>query len=163
MGWVGDPEDGGDVGAMGMGMGMGQGKGECGRLNNAQIRCCCSAHGTCSTTRCSHSIHGARSAQFRSVVIMLGCAVVLASLLACVAGFPAAQNPELGVVGGDLERRDALDDWIAKQEAVAYAGVLDNVGDVGGRSYGAKRGLVLASPSTLDPDCECSIFFLLMR
>lgn len=124
------------------------GSGKDGRLNGARVRSH-SARGTCSTncTRCARS---ARRAQFRSAVIMLGCAVVLASLLACVGGFPA-RSAKLGV---DLERRDALDDWIATQEPISYAGVLANIGDAGVRSYGAKRGLVLASPSTVDPDCK---------
>lgn len=144
---VGDPEDGG-----GMGVHIAA-KSESGRLNNAQVRW--SSWSTCA--RCSHYTHGTQFAQraryARSIAIMLGSAVVLASLLACVAGFPAR-----GV--GELERRSALDDWIAKQEAVAYAGVLDNVGDAGLRSFGAKRGLVLASPSTVDPDCEFLQVFL---
>ncbi|CAI6331665.1 unnamed protein product [Periconia digitata] len=83
-----------------------------------------------------------------AVIMILGSAVlvggVAATLFAPVSGLPATAP-----IG---HKRDALDDWIAKQEPISYAGILANIGEAGARSYGAGRGLVLASPSTVDPD-----------
>jgi hypothetical protein len=51
-------------------------------------------------------------------------------------------------------KRAAIDDWVAKQSSVAFAGVLANIGSEGAKSYNAAEGLVLASPSTTNPDCK---------
>ncbi|KAF2194110.1 carbohydrate-binding module family 20 protein [Zopfia rhizophila CBS 207.26] len=51
-----------------------------------------------------------------------------------------------------FEKRAPLDDWIAGQTPVALSGVLANIGSTGSKSYGASSGIVLASPSKVNPD-----------
>lgn len=77
------------------------------------------------------------------------CASVFVSLLPFVQSIPASIN---------IQRRDALDDWIASQTSISRAGVLANIGSTGAKSYGAAQGLVLASPSTTNPDCNQAIW-----
>jgi hypothetical protein len=42
----------------------------------------------------------------------------------------------------------------AIERAIALQGVLDNIGPSGVKVPGAGRGIVIASPSKVDPDCE---------
>lgn len=46
----------------------------------------------------------------------------------------------------------ALDSYITSEGAIAKAGVLANIGPDGAKSQGAHAGVVIASPSTSDPD-----------
>lgn len=48
----------------------------------------------------------------------------------------------------------SLDAWLASETTVALDGILDNVGSSGAYAKSAKSGIVIASPSTSDPDCE---------
>ncbi|KAF8073537.1 glycoside hydrolase family 15 protein [Lyophyllum atratum] len=45
-----------------------------------------------------------------------------------------------------------VDQYVAKESPIAKAGLLANIGSSGSRSAGAKPGVVIASPSTTDPD-----------
>ncbi|KAL8820731.1 MAG: hypothetical protein Q9223_001119 [Gallowayella weberi] len=45
-----------------------------------------------------------------------------------------------------------LDNFITSERPIALQGVLDNVGGMGAKAVGADPGLVIASPSKLDPD-----------
>ncbi|KAG6915629.1 hypothetical protein DXG01_010668 [Tephrocybe rancida] len=45
-----------------------------------------------------------------------------------------------------------VDEYVAKEGPIAKAGLLANIGSGGSRSSGAKPGVVIASPSTEDPD-----------
>ncbi|KAF2732476.1 beta-glucosidase [Polyplosphaeria fusca] len=65
------------------------------------------------------------------------------SLIAIVSAVPASLP---------ITKRAALDDFIAGQTSIAANGVLANIGSMGARSYGASKGLTLASPSKSDPD-----------
>ncbi|KAI1264227.1 carbohydrate-binding module family 20 protein [Xylariaceae sp. FL1019] len=47
---------------------------------------------------------------------------------------------------------DSLDDFVTKQRAVSLQGVLNNIGPDGSKASGASSGVVIASPSTEDPD-----------
>ena len=49
----------------------------------------------------------------------------------------------------------SLDDFIAFEGPVALQGVLNNIGSAGSLVAGAASGLVVASPSKTDPDCQC--------
>lgn len=49
-----------------------------------------------------------------------------------------------------------LDTWLVSESAVARQGILDNIGSAGAYAANAKPGIVVASPSTSDPDCKLS-------
>jgi glucoamylase len=42
---------------------------------------------------------------------------------------------------------------IEQENKVAFQGVLDNIGPHGRKAPGASAGVIIASPSTQDPDC----------
>ncbi|KAJ5223667.1 hypothetical protein N7468_008209 [Penicillium chermesinum] len=46
----------------------------------------------------------------------------------------------------------SLDGWLAKETTVARTGILDNIGSNGAYAKSAKSGIVIASPSTDNPD-----------
>ncbi|KGO67460.1 Six-hairpin glycosidase [Penicillium italicum] len=46
----------------------------------------------------------------------------------------------------------SLDTWLASESTVARQGILDNIGSAGAYAANAKPGIVLASPSTSDPN-----------
>ncbi|KAJ5799088.1 CAZyme family GH15 and CBM20 [Penicillium psychrosexuale] len=46
----------------------------------------------------------------------------------------------------------SLDTWLVSETAVAKQGILDNIGSAGAYAATAKPGIVVASPSTSDPD-----------
>ena len=48
----------------------------------------------------------------------------------------------------------SLDTWLASESTVARQGILDNIGSAGAYAANAKPGIVLASPSTSDPNCK---------
>lgn len=50
----------------------------------------------------------------------------------------------------------SVDDFIAKEEPIALEQLLCNIGADGCNAKGASSGVVIASPSTADPDCEQS-------
>jgi glucoamylase len=47
-----------------------------------------------------------------------------------------------------------VDSFIASESPIAYQGVLNNIGSAGAGASGASAGVVVASPSKTDPDCE---------
>lgn len=48
----------------------------------------------------------------------------------------------------------SLDTWLASETTVARQGILDNIGASGVYAESAKPGIVIASPSLDNPDCE---------
>lgn len=50
--------------------------------------------------------------------------------------------------------QDGLDAWLERQVPIARQGVLNNIGPDGKKVEGAHAGIVVASPSKSDPDCE---------
>jgi glucoamylase len=48
----------------------------------------------------------------------------------------------------------SLDDWLATETTVSLNGILDNIGANGAYAKSAKPGVIIASPSTSDPNCE---------
>lgn len=59
----------------------------------------------------------------------------------------------LGLCAGVFAQSSAVvDQYVAKESPIAKAGLLANIGSKGSRSAGAKAGVVIASPSTVDPD-----------
>lgn len=51
-----------------------------------------------------------------------------------------------------LAKRASVDSYVLREGPVALAGVLANIGPAGSKSQGAHPGVVVASPSTTDPD-----------
>jgi glucoamylase len=43
---------------------------------------------------------------------------------------------------------------IEQQNKISFNGVLNNIGPNGQKAPGASAGVIIASPSTQDPDCE---------
>ena len=60
----------------------------------------------------------------------------------------------------DYEKRQtSLDTFITSQADVSIKGVLANIGADGSKAQGAPAGIVIASPSRSDPDCQFSRYF----
>jgi glucoamylase len=53
----------------------------------------------------------------------------------------------------DMLRRD-VDDFVSTEEPIAYEQIVCNIGSTGCNAGGVGSGLVLASPSTSNPDCK---------
>lgn len=51
-------------------------------------------------------------------------------------------------------RQTSLSSYIQSESTVALQGVLDNIGANGSKVSGASSGIVVASPSKVNPDCE---------
>ncbi|KAF5382462.1 hypothetical protein D9615_002737 [Tricholomella constricta] len=65
----------------------------------------------------------------------------------------ALLSAALGLCAGVFAQSSAVvDEYVAKMSPIAKAGVLANIGSNGSKSAGAKPGVVIASPSTYDPD-----------
>lgn len=57
---------------------------------------------------------------------------------------------------------DSLASFIASETPKSLNGILDNIGPNGTQVEGAASGLVIASPSKVDPDCTLPAFLLLI-
>ncbi len=57
---------------------------------------------------------------------------------------------------------DSLASFIASETPRSLKGILDNIGPNGTQVEGAASGLVIASPSKVDPDCTLPDFLLLI-
>ena len=55
---------------------------------------------------------------------------------------------------GDVLLKRDVDSFIATEEPIALQKLLCNIGSSGCAVSGASSGVVIASPSTSDPDCE---------
>ncbi|KAK1229133.1 glycoside hydrolase 15 protein [Marasmius sp. AFHP31] len=58
----------------------------------------------------------------------------------------------LAVVASNVWAQTSVDSFISKELPIAKAGLLANIGPSGSKSSGAKAGVVIASPSKVDPD-----------
>ena len=77
-----------------------------------------------------------------------------------VAAFIEGTLGEVGSTNLPLKRQSTpLDDFISAESPIARQGILDNIGANGTKAWGAAEGIVIASPSTSDPDCTCSPSF----
>lgn len=63
--------------------------------------------------------------------------------------------PSLG--GSELRATDTLSSWLAFESSYALQGIIDNIGDGGSKVSGAESGILIASPSKSNPDCEHSL------
>lgn len=62
---------------------------------------------------------------------------------------------------GDFSN-DPLESFIASETPKSLEGILDNIGPNGTQVEGAASGLVIASPSKVDPDCTLPGFPILI-
>jgi glucoamylase len=51
-------------------------------------------------------------------------------------------------------RQTSLDQYLEAESDVSIKGILANIGPDGSKAQGASAGIVVASPSRTDPDCE---------
>lgn len=51
----------------------------------------------------------------------------------------------------------SLDAWLATETTVSLNGILNNIGASGAYAKSAKNGVVIASPSTSNPNCKSHI------
>lgn len=59
------------------------------------------------------------------------------------------------VAQADGERHSSpFDSFVKSQAEISIKGVLANIGTDGSKAQGAAAGIVVASPSRSDPDCE---------
>lgn len=58
------------------------------------------------------------------------------------------------LVRGGGDGNGEFNEFIAKQSDISLQGVLANIGSEGSKAGGAASGVVIASPSKQDPDCE---------
>lgn len=56
----------------------------------------------------------------------------------------------------DITKR-SVDSFITAESPIALNNLICNIGPDGCRAYGTSAGAVVASPSTIDPDCKLSI------
>lgn len=66
-------------------------------------------------------------------------------------------SPADAVPTDSLRKRVTLDDWIASESPIALQGVLDNLGRDGSKASGAAAGILVASPSTSNPNCTLDV------
>ena len=74
----------------------------------------------------------------------------LRSLLVLAASLTAGLSSPL------QSRQSSLDSWLSSESVKARQGVLDNIGASGAKVKGAKAGVVVASPSNIEPPCVFS-------
>ncbi|KAI0270013.1 glucoamylase [Gloeopeniophorella convolvens] len=65
--------------------------------------------------------------------------------LLCLAGV-------LGLVGSAVSQSSTVDAYFSKESPIAKAGLLANIGPSGAKASGAKSGIVIASPNTVNPN-----------
>ena len=68
-------------------------------------------------------------------------------LLGAAFAFPSPENIQERATG-------SLASWLSSENTVALQGVLANIGASGSKASGASAGVVVASPSKSDPNCE---------
>lgn len=66
-----------------------------------------------------------------------------------VLGAPPKVDPRAGTTSGG-----SVDTWLATESTVALERILSNIGSTGQYAASAKSGVVIASPSTDNPDCR---------
>ena len=74
-------------------------------------------------------------------------------LLLSLAAFPLFQGVFASPTRLEARVTGTLDSWIAEESPFALEGILANIGSSGSQASGAASGIVIASPSTSNPDC----------
>lgn len=55
---------------------------------------------------------------------------------------------------GAAQQNASLDPFVTQEKSIALQGALNNIGPNGSKVPGASAGIVVASPSTVNPDCK---------
>lgn len=76
--------------------------------------------------------------------------VIVALAVQAVLGLPGIGNSE------QFGKRDVAS-FVSTEQPIALNGILCNIGSTGSCVSGAASGLVIASPSTSNPDCEFAV------
>ena len=98
------------------------------------------------TSSSSSFLHGLRNWETPLFVLIMRFVTSLASL-SCVATTLSASIRLPQRATGDLSS------WLSTEKGVALQGILNNVGSNGALVPGASSGVVVASPSTVNPNC----------
>lgn len=69
---------------------------------------------------------------------------------------PAALLLNLAGCNPVEKRQSSLEQFITRETDISIRGVLANIGPDGSKVPGVPAGIVIASPSRSDPDCESS-------
>lgn len=77
---------------------------------------------------------------------MLSSAVKIATTVAAFTAVTVARP--------SIRQTSSIDAFIDIERPIALQGILDNIGPDGAKVAGASAGIVVASPSTVNPDCE---------
>ena len=98
------------------------------------------------------SLHGLRILcnmlyHFSASKLLQACTLIVPICSA----FPAELRPLLRRATG------ALTSFIASESPIALQGVLNNIGSTGSLAPGADPGMVVASPSTVNPNCMFNV------
>lgn len=85
----------------------------------------------------------------KSLLPILGFAAAIATGLYCAGpAYPSYILPNRVT----SQTPQSLDSWLDQERPIALQGILDNTGPTGSKATGAKAGIIVASPSTSDPD-----------
>jgi hypothetical protein len=66
----------------------------------------------------------------------------------------------ISLASPDVKKRADVDSYITTESPIAYDGVLANIGPNGTGAEGASAGIVVASPSKVNPDCKLTLRIL---
>lgn len=82
--------------------------------------------------------------------------MLLLSFIILTASTFLAQIPIINslTISNEGRATGSLNDFIASEGPIALQGVLNNIGAAGSKAAGTALGLVVASPSKSNPDCE---------
>lgn len=82
-----------------------------------------------------------------TILFIMRFVSTLPVLLGAAFALPSPENIQERATG-------SLASWLASENTVALQGVLNNIGASGSKASGASAGVVIASPSKSDPNCE---------
>lgn len=74
-------------------------------------------------------------------------------LLLSLAALPLFQGVSASPARLEARVTGTLDSWIAEESPFPLKGILANIGSSGSQASGAAPEIVIASPSTSNPDC----------
>lgn len=79
------------------------------------------------------------------------------SFILALAALPLFHGALASPSGLEARVTGTLDSWIAEESSFALEGILANIGSSGALASGAASGIVIASPSTSNPDCMLNL------
>lgn len=99
--------------------------------------------------------HDLRSQENESHVEFLKHVLIMQLLASTLSALSLAHSAFAAPRPVDLHSRaTTLSSWFATEVSYAWDGVFNNIGANGGKAQGASSGVVIASPSQSNPNCE---------